>query len=180
MDDRLRAICLARGAFLTREALALGHDDRTLARMVRLGILHRIRWGAYTFGDIWASADERTRHAITARAAVLVAKAPVAVSHVTAVLEHTDTWWGLDLSEVHLTRLDGHAGRAEAGVRQHQGVVIPGDVVTRGPLLVTSPTRAALELTALADMEAALVSIDSMLHAGSCTLDGLRALGRVR
>ncbi len=107
MDDRLRGICLARGVFLRSEALALGYDDRTIAYAVRAGIWHRVRRGAYTFADIWAAADARRRHGITARAVVRAAKTDVVLSHTSAALEHVPTHWGLDLSDVHVTRLDG-------------------------------------------------------------------------
>lgn len=175
MDDRLRGICLARGVFLRSEAMALGYDDRAIALQVRAGVWHRVRRGAYTFGDFWKSADVRMRHAIRARAVARAAKTDAVLSHTTAVLEHTATHWGLDLSDVHLTRLDGRTGRAEAGVRQHRGQVEPGDLGGTSNLRVMTPARAALELTAVAGTEQSLVSINAMLHAGLCTVDDLRA-----
>lgn len=174
MDDRLRGICLARGVFLRSEAMALGYDDRAIALQVRAGVWHRVRRGAYTFGEIWETADARMRHAILARAVARAAKTEAVLSHTTAVLEHTGTHWGLDLSEVHLTRLDGRTGRAEAGVRQHRGQVDHGDVDGTSSVRVMSPARAALELTTVAGTEQSLVSINAMLHAGLCTTNDLR------
>ncbi|RYP83584.1 hypothetical protein EKO23_18385 [Nocardioides guangzhouensis] len=141
--------------------------------MVKYDVWHRIRWGAYTFEDIWASADARERHRITCRAVVRAARAPVVLSHTSAVLEYTDTFWGLDLADVHVTRLDGRTGRAEAGVRQHRGIVMPGDVSGSGELPVMSPDRAALELTTVTDTESALVSINAMLNTGVVDLEDM-------
>ena len=174
MDDRLRGICLTHGVFLRSEALALGYDDRTIAYAVRAGIWHRVRRGAYTFADIWAAADARGRHAITARAVVRAAKTDVVLSHTSAALEHIPIHWGLDLSDVHLTRLDARTGRAEAGVRQHRGLLLPDDVCRTRTPATTSPVRAALELTTVAGTEPALVTINAMLQAGLFTSEDLR------
>jgi hypothetical protein len=174
MDDRLRGICGARGVFLRSEALALGYDDRAIAHAVRTKVWHRVRRGAYTFTDIWADADARTRHGIRARAVMRAAKTDVVLSHTTAALEHVPTHWGIDLSDVHVTRLDAKAGRAEAGVRQHRGLVLPEDVCLTSSPPVTTPVRAALELTTVAGTEQALVTINAMLHAGLFTAQDLR------
>jgi hypothetical protein len=174
MDDRLRGICRTRGVFLRSEALALGYDDRTIAYAVRSRVWHRVRRGAYTFMDIWATSDARRRHAITARAVARAAKTDVVLSHTSAVLEHVPTHWGLDLSDVHVTRLDGRSGRAEAGVRQHRGVVLPGDVCHATTPPTTTPVRAALELTTVAGTEPALVTINAMLNAGLFSVADLR------
>jgi len=173
MDEILRVMCESKGVFLRSEAEDLGHDQRSLKRQLQAGTWHRVRHGAYTFGDIWDSADERARHAILARAAYRTSRTGVALSHVSAVLEHTDSFWDLDLSEVDLTRLDGRSGRREAGVRQHRGKVLSGDIVTVNGVQATSPTRAALELTSVTDTVRSLIVINGLLHAGVCTPEGL-------
>ena len=81
---------------------------------------------------------------------------------------------------MHLTRPDGKAGRREAGICQHRGKLVDGDVVEHNGLLVTSPTRAALEYTTLTDVEHSLVEIDYLLHRNRwSTLVGLRAALRL-
>lgn len=173
MDDFLRATCERSGVFLRREAEELGHDQRSVRQHLSEGTWHRVRHGAYTFGDIWGSADERARHAILARAAYRTSRTGVALSHVSAVLEHTSSFWDLDLTEVDLTRIDGRSGRREAGIRQHRGKVLDGDIVTINGVQATSPTRAALELTTVADTERSLVVVNGLLHSGLCTMEGL-------
>jgi hypothetical protein len=82
--------------------------------------------------------------------------------------------WAMPLHLVHLTRPDGRAGRSEAGVRQHQDVVLHGDVVVRDGLEVMSATRTALGVTTCATAEASLVVANDFLHRRLTTLRGLR------
>jgi hypothetical protein len=90
----------------------------------------------------------------------------VALSHQSALNQWECPLWDAKMDEVHLTRPDGKAGRREAGVCQHRGVLLAGDLVERNGLLVTSPVRAALEYTTVADVEHSLVEVDDILHRG--------------
>lgn len=176
MDEALHRICEEQGLFLTREALRLGFEDKALYRAVRRGELHRVRHGAYTFRDIWDDADERKRHQLRARAAFRTAKAPVALSHTSAVLLHTSQVWNLDLRHIHLTRLDGRTGRKEAGVSQHRGKVDRDkDIVQLDRVLATSPARSALELMMIATAEQSLVVVNALLQSGQTTMEELKA-----
>ena len=152
------------GVFLTRDVLEHGYDDKTIARMVRSGAWHRIRRGAFVTGDVWRDADAAARHRLTSRAVLRTAHPTAALSHVSGLLEYDVPVWDVSLEEVHLTRTDGRAGRREAGVAHHRGVVLPADVCERNGLLVMSPARCAVELTTIAGVEASLVSINWMLH----------------
>jgi hypothetical protein len=60
--------------------------------------------------------------------------AAVALSHTSAALAHGLALWEPDLSLVHVTRLDGGAGRTEAGVQHHEGLCLEGDAVFREKL----------------------------------------------
>ena len=72
--------------------------------------------------------------------------------------------WGLPLDEVHVTRLDGRAGRREAGVAQHSGELLAGDIGEIDGMPDTSATRSALDLTTITDIEHWLPVIDHLLH----------------
>ncbi|WP_323791888.1 hypothetical protein [Nocardioides sp.] len=74
--------------------------------------------------------------------------------------------FGLDLRRVHITRHDGRAGRREAGVVQHCGEILDGDLVRRHGLSLMSPTRSALEFTTISGVEAGLVQVNHLLHTG--------------
>jgi hypothetical protein len=87
------------------------------------------------------------------------------LSHVSGALEYDVPDWGLDLGDVHLTRLDGRSGRREAGIQPHRGEVVPGDIVLRNGILVSSPTRLVLEATTILDVEHSLVVANHFLRA---------------
>jgi hypothetical protein len=160
---------------LRAELLGQGFTDRELARMVHTGELHRLRRGAFTSGDSWEAADAAARHAMTARAVLKQARTDVVLSHVSALPEYAAPTWGLPLDVVHVTRKDQRAGRKERGVRQHQGVLLDGDVVLRNGREVTSPDRTPLDVTTIAGVEASLAVMNHFLHEGLTTPDRLCA-----
>ena len=158
---------------LRRTLLRQGIDDYAIARLLKDGTLVRVRRGAYADGPTVTRLDRAGLHGLRARAVVQQAKTPVVLSHVSACLEWDAPDWGLDLGDVHVTRLDGRLGRHEAGVHQHCGCIREGDVVRRNGLDVMSPTRAGLELTTVSSVEVSLVAINHLLHAGHTTLPAL-------
>lgn len=151
---------------LRRDLVERGYHDRALARMVKEGTLAKPRWGAYVGGADYLKLDALGRHALVSRAVLLQAKTPSSLSHSSALPWFGAPEYGFDLRSVHVTRHDGRAGRREAGVRQHCGVLREGDLVERHGLSLTSPTRAALEYTTLAGVEAGLVQVNYLLHSG--------------
>ncbi|UMG91171.1 type IV toxin-antitoxin system AbiEi family antitoxin domain-containing protein [Nocardioides sp. TF02-7] len=174
MDPRLLALCTTYGVFLRREALALGYHDQTIAKLVRSGHWVRVRHGAYTFGEIWARADKAERYRLRVRAAMRQANTEVVSSHTSAVAMHRGPLWGLDLGNAHLTRVDQRTGRKEAGVQQHRGEIVDGDVVEIGVHKVMSPTRAVLEVTTVAGVDAGVCVADHFLNRGATTFEQLR------
>jgi hypothetical protein len=154
------------GIFLRRDAFALGYDDRRLRALVRAGILHRIRHGAYMATDTWATLDAVGRHRVTARAVLRTAHPTAVLTHVSGIVEQDAPVWGVDLSEVHLTRTDGLPGRREAGVVHHRGVLLPEHVTERHGLPVSTAARSIVELTTMTDVESSLVSTNWLLAQG--------------
>jgi hypothetical protein len=175
MEARLRSLIAEHGVFTRKEALAAGYHDHAIEGLVRSGAWVRVRRGAYVFGDGWAWLSDNERYAILCRAAVRQARTHVILSHTSSAGDYGAPLWECDLSTVHLTRSDERAGRAEAGIVQHRGVLAEGDTVERNGLEVMSATRTALELTLLLDVEHALVEIDYLLHQGLTTVEDLRA-----
>ncbi len=149
---------------LRQELLSVGYTDKAIARMLRCGEWCRVRNGAYTEAGSWAALDESGQHRLRARAVVAQARTPVVVSHTSGLTFFGAPTWGLDLSLVHITRRDGRTGRKEAGVDQHRGALVDGDVVRRSGVDVMSPTRLALEVTMLAGVEPSLVVVNDLLH----------------
>ena len=173
MEAQLRALIAAHGVFTRKEALAAGYHDHAIARLVRSGAWVRVRRGAYVLGDEWAALTDNQRYAVLCRAAVRQANTRVVLSHMSSANEYGAPLWECDLSTVHLTRPDERAGRAEAGVVQHRGVLADGDVVDRNGREVMSGTRTALELTLVCDVEHALAEIDYLLHHTFTTIEEL-------
>jgi hypothetical protein len=160
--------------WLRSELIEVGHSDRDLARRVRSGDLRRVRRGAYVDGPTYDAANEALRHRLLTEAVVRQAQTRLVISHSSAVPHHGGPTWGMPLEVAHVTRPDGRAGRAEAGVRQHQGVLDPDDVVVQQGLEVTSATRTALDVTTCASAEASLVVVNDFLHRRLTTLPDLR------
>lgn len=158
---------------LRKELITLGYNDRALGRLTQDGVLAKPRRGAYCDGPRYRSLDDSGKHAIRTRAAIKQAGTEVVVSHVSAVPEYEAPTWGLDLSDVNLTREDGKTGRREAGIQQHRGKILEGDVVTRNGIKVMSGTRTALEVSLVASVEAALAVMCHMLRFGFTTLEAL-------
>lgn len=149
---------------LRRELLREGWHDRGIANQIRTQQWVRPRRGAYVDAAVWRSLDATERHVVTTRAVVKQAKTDVVVSHSTAVPWWAGPTWGLDLALVHITRKDGETGRKEAGVHQHCGVILEEDIAVRNGLAVMSPARTALEVSAVASTEAAVVVLNDLLH----------------
>lgn len=173
MDSALDRLVTLHGVFLRREAMAIGYHPRAFDRLVRSGLITRVRPGAYVFTAQWDSMSMAQRYATRSRAAARTAQTDVVLSHISSLALLTDQWWDLPLDEVHLTRSDGCSGRREAGVRQHSGLILPGDIECDGQLERMSPTRTALEVATLVDLERALVVTNSLLHAGLTTVERL-------
>lgn len=160
---------------LRKEAIADGLTDRDIASLVRSGDWHRIRHGAYCDGGLWRALDPGGRHMLHARAVVRQARTAVVLSHASAVPEYGGPAALLDLDTVHVTRLDRRAGRVEAGVRQHQGVLRLDDVNAVHDVLVTSATRTAIDVTTVADVEQSIAVLEHLFREGHTTLEQVRA-----
>jgi hypothetical protein len=125
-------------------------------------------------GEAWQAFDQDQRYAVLCRAVYARAGTEVFLSHASALPFLGAPLWGLDLREVHATRRDARSGRREAGVRQHCALVEDIDIAISHDVRHSSGTRAALETTTIASVEAGLVVANSLLHDGHTTLADLR------
>lgn len=164
--------------FLRREALADGWTDRQIQANVRSGEWHRVRRGAYVSGDLWRSLSTTDRHRLLSRAVLRTAHRTAVLTHVSAAIELGVPVWGCDLSEVHVTRTDGKSGRREGGVVHHRGVLPEEQVMHRNGVRVSTGARAAVEVCSILEVEAALVSVNGLLHARETTPAELAAMAR--
>jgi hypothetical protein len=176
--DRLRILAATRGAFSRSEALQSGYDDNAIRRALKARLWTRVRPGSYTFADLWDRADEKARHLAAARAVARRLFPRVALSHTSAALDHGLLVWNGDLSRAHVTRLDGGAGRTEAGVVHHEGLCTDDDVMERDGYLSMKPVRASLEAATLLGSESSVVLFDDALHRRVFDDDELEQTGR--
>lgn len=161
-DNDLRD--LSNVVFLRREALADGYSDRAIKRKLEAGEWQRVRAGAYVAGEVWRDLSEEDRHRVRARAVLRTSHPSTVLSHVSAALEHGAPVWGIDLTEVHVTRTDGRSRRREAGVVHHRGRLDDEHVVAVADVRTTARLRTAFEVTTIAGVEAALVTVDGLLR----------------
>ena len=171
--DPLRFLTQADGFFTRQEAEEAGYDDRAVAAMVRARVWTRFRRGYYAFTDEWTALDDVGRHLVRCRAVLRSLGPAVALSHVSAVVAHGIDVWGVPLDRVHVTRLDGGAGRDESGVVHHEGVCLDDEVTIVGGLQVTNAVRAVVETGSRCSREAALCLFDSGLFKKKFDLDDL-------
>lgn len=173
--DPLRIIEDLDGFFTTAQAHEMGHDHKSIARQVGRKQWHRLRRGYYAFGDTWRELDEVGRHRVRSRAVLRSLGSAVVLSHVSGVLAHGITVWDMDLSRVHVTRLDGGAGRIEGDVVHHEGFCLEEDLREVDGQRVLAVERCVLEAGSRAQGAAKLVPLCSLLHLGLGTRESLEA-----
>jgi hypothetical protein len=154
---------------LRRELLADGFTDSQIQAMVRSGELARVRHGTYFPGDLWATLSARGRHRVLVRGVLKRAHPSTVATHASAAVERGVPVWGIPLTDVHVTRTDGKAGRREAGIIHHRGVLDEADVEIVNGIPVSRTARTAVEITTMTTVEPALVAVNGMLHAGMMT-----------
>ncbi|WP_157997158.1 type IV toxin-antitoxin system AbiEi family antitoxin domain-containing protein [Kribbella rubisoli] len=186
MNPMLAVVAASQGGVFSRaQAFACGYTPRGVRDRVRAGRWLRVRYGQYAeAGDLsrlppWER--ELARHRLLVYA-VMNAMRPgaVAVSHQSSLLLHGLPLWGVDLSEVHLSRLDvrRHSGPV-AGVRYHRGVLTPDDLVAVGALTATALPRAVVESACVASFESGVIFADAALRDGGVDQDDLNRLLRL-
>ncbi|MFI6680230.1 type IV toxin-antitoxin system AbiEi family antitoxin domain-containing protein [Kribbella sp. NPDC050470] len=157
------------GVFSRAQALACGYTLDQIVRRLSDGRWQRIRRGQYAERvDLsalqhWERAEWDHRRQIHAVMNSL-RTGSVVVSHQSSLVLHRLPRWGLDLSRVHVTRLDGQSGGVVAGVQHHLGKLATADLAEVEGRLVTSPLRAAVESACTTSFEAAVVGVDAALR----------------
>lgn len=159
----------ARGILLRRDAVAVGIDDNALARAVRIGMIVRIRQGAYVMTSVWEAAHPVERHSLLLAAVRKLYGDSAAASHVSACIEQGGPAWGLDLTSVHMTSLDGSSERNQAKVIHHRGICRVGDLTRDGAGWITAPARTALDTASIAAQEPAVAVLDWFIQSGLTT-----------
>lgn len=168
----------SQGFFTRVQAREAGYNDRGIAQEMRSGRWFRIRRGYYTSRARWHAATPEERHLIRAHAVLHALGPAVALSHVSGALQHGIATWGTSLDRVHVTRLDGGAGRVEGDVVHHEGLCLDGEIVEVDGHRVLSAVRCAIEASTGRGLkhpgETSLVHFDSFLFEGLGDWDDLQ------
>lgn len=152
----------------------LGFSDALIRKAKREGVLTRLRHGTYAVTAVWRHLSAAERHAIVVRSILDKLGDNVVATHQSASAIHGHDLYGVDLSHVHVTRLDGHRGRREAGVTYHEGRIdTSNDVVEVDGRLVIKPGRAVFEACSLVSIESGMVLASSAMRQGDVTKEEL-------
>lgn len=172
VNRRLKVIADNQGGVFSRgQALSSGYSPDQVVAYLHAGRWVRIRRGQYAENvdvghlEPWARARWMHRQQIHA-AMNSLRSGSVAASHQSALVLHGLPVWGLDLSLVHVSRIDGRSGGVVAGVQHHLGKLAPEDLTVADGRLATTSARAVVESACTASFEAAVVGVDAVLRAG--------------
>ena len=166
------------GVFSRQQAISGGYTAKQVRSRLDDGRWVRIRHGQYA-EQLDLSALEpwvrvRQEHRRMVHAVVNSwRRGAIAVSHQSALALHGLPLWGLDLPQVHVTRLDDLTGGTVSGVRHHVGKLAESDLTEVEGLTATSVARAVFETACTTSFEVAVVSFDAALRDGLISSDDI-------
>lgn len=163
---------------LRKDFRAQGYTDNQIARLVRAGTYHRIRWGAYVLASDWDALSAADQHRLHCRAVLRRAHEDTVLTHVSSAVEQGAPVWGIPLDKVHTTRTSGKAGRREPDWIQHRSKLADDDIAENNGVRFTKAPRCAVEVTTMAGVEASLVTVNGLLHSGATTKEEIEAYAK--
>ncbi|NYF97839.1 type IV toxin-antitoxin system AbiEi family antitoxin domain-containing protein [Janibacter cremeus] len=175
MDARTRALLTANGQICTTSQLGEADvDELTVARLVRRGILVRIRRGLFAAGSVWREATPEQRLGLCTRA-VLVDRPGAAASHMSAAVLHGLPAWGGPVARVDVV-CSTPRRRLRSGIGLHPwpAGVTPVVVDDRSVMPVSV---AIVQLVVEHGVLPGLVCLDRALHEGRVTTDTVAKAG---
>ncbi|MGJ9412478.1 hypothetical protein ACHAAC_07180 [Aeromicrobium sp. CF4.19] len=168
MHSDMEALAEANGGYLHRgDILDLGGTDAMIRSALVSGELTRLRVGTFAYTDVVSTLTPEKRHVVLARSVVdKFESGSVALSHHSAAAVHGLGLYDVDLSIVHLVRLDPGAGRHESGVHHHRWTPSVDAVQVDDGRLAVRPDLATWQVACATSQRGALVVMDSGLHSG--------------
>ncbi|MFW5898866.1 MAG: hypothetical protein ACOCUN_00200 [Jiangellaceae bacterium] len=149
------------GVVMRSQALDAGLSADDMDALLKRKEWVPLRRAAYVHSDRLAAMSDEDRHRAAVHAVVHTLRRPAVVSHTSAVVMHGLPTWGLDLSEVHVSRTDLHSSRFEAGVRHHQGEIREDDTVTVAGVRVMGIPRTVIDTARISSFEAGVCVADA-------------------
>jgi hypothetical protein len=182
VNPKLKLLADGQGGVYSRgQAADSGYTPGQIHDRIRDGRWERIRYGQYAeavdLSHLAPWDQQSLKHRRLVHAALnSMRPGTVAVSHQSALAMYGVPLWGVDLSEVHLSRLDRHRGGRIAGVRHHRGKLTAADLALVGHLPATTVPRALFETACTSTFEAAVVSADAVRRDHPIAEDELQRL----
>jgi Transcriptional regulator, AbiEi antitoxin len=166
MNANLRPLLRSKRGFFSRaEAIDCGETDRTLATARREGVIVRLRRGMYAPANTYNASDDAGKHLLHARAALAAQRGTVALTGPSAAALHGFALYGIDLSVVHLLRLDRGCSHHAAKIDHHVVTQdIEADLGVYDGVMAINPGRAVWEVACRSSLESGVVTADSALH----------------
>ncbi len=152
------------GVFTVADARRAGLRPDEIRSAVGSGRWHRLRRGVYVETATWLALadDPRARHLLECTAALTVLGPGPVISHDSATRYHRVVLPRSLDTTVRLTHVD--EWRQGRGYRVSAAELPPEDVVTEGPLSVTSPARTLVDCAREWPLADAVVALDAAIH----------------
>lgn len=168
MDSRVLAVMARKhGLATTRDLVAVGIEQRQVARWLKSGELHQVRWSVYTTRDLWKSWDiYHDRPLARIRAASSTLRVPFVFSHDSSAIPLRLPLIRPQDSAIHITRTELRGSRTSGGIHHHGALYDAGQVVDAAGLRVLDRARTVVDLARDHGYRAGLVAADGAMQHG--------------
>lgn len=150
---------------VVRDASHLEGERRALARDAARDAFVRLRRGVYAERPAYLALTREERHIVGLRAVAAVSSAPFVVSHFSALVVHELPVRYPRLGKVHATFASSDR-RGREGVAGHVFAVGSDELMTIGPLVVTTPARTVIDVAGAAPFDEGVAVADAVLRSG--------------
>ncbi|MFD1824500.1 MULTISPECIES: type IV toxin-antitoxin system AbiEi family antitoxin domain-containing protein [Mumia] len=173
-DPVIAAIAGRRGGyFTTADARDNGYGPGALASARGRRAIAKVRYGAWALPATYGELHATEQYAVRCQAVADKLGPGAVLSHHSALAVRRMPLVAVDLSLVHVTRLDQRNGRTVAGVRFHAGSLTDSEIDEVDGRQVTTLPRALWESASLAQVRSGVVAMDAALHHGLVDRDQL-------
>ncbi|MEV4259889.1 type IV toxin-antitoxin system AbiEi family antitoxin domain-containing protein [Kribbella sp. NPDC049584] len=169
MNPRLEVVVGARGGWFSRaDAAEAGYSAGELRLRVRQGRWLRLSRDVYVDPSSWPASEAswdraRRMHVLATRAVVTRMGPDAVVSHQSAAVLHGLPTWGLDLSQVHVTR-PAKRTRSDSRVLVHRSPIDTDEITEVDGIRITTPARTVAETTCTSSYDVGVVLADAAVH----------------
>lgn len=156
--------------FTSSDAARLGIGDAVIRRLVRDGVLVRVRPDLYWLAEARGALPADRRHVEIARAAIQQFDGEYVLARESAAMAHglpTPRRLPDGPAKVSLYTVDSRNSTIRPGLHVAVSPLFPGDIVIVDGLRVTSVPRTAIDLARGLALPSALIALDGALRAGA-------------